>query len=70
MTSQSNTLTTTNGNISITGGSLDNLNATANNGKVEVNNLLTQTFAASTRNGRISLANTSALSITGTGPER
>ena len=58
------TLTTTNGNISITGGSLDNLNATANNGKVEVNNLLTQTFAASTRNGRISLANTSALSIT------
>ena len=54
----------TNGNISITGGSLDNLNATANNGKVEVNNLLTQTFAASTRNGRISLANTSALSIT------
>ena len=64
MTSQSNTLTTTNGNISITGGSLDNLNATANNGKVEVNNLLTQTFAASTRNGRISLANTSALSIT------
>ena len=58
------TLPTTNGNISITGGSLDNLNATANNGKVEVNNLLTQTFAASTRNGRISLANTSALSIT------
>ena len=62
--SVNNTLTTTNGNISITGGSLDNLNATANNGKVEVNNLLTQTFAASTRNGRISLANTSALSIT------
>lgn len=31
---------------------------------MEVNNLLTQTFAASTRNGRISLANTSALSIT------
>ena len=58
------TSTEANTKVFITGGSLDNLNATANNGKVEVNNLLTQTFAASTRNGRISLANTSALSIT------
>ena len=64
MTSQTNAFTTSNGNIALTGGSLDNVTAAANNGKVDVSNLLSQTLATTTRNGRISLSNSSALSVT------
>ena len=64
MTAQSSTLTTLNGNISLTGGSLDNLSASATNGKLEANNTAFQNLNGYARNGRVSLANVSALSVT------